>query len=448
MTIHQAVERMPETIEESSILQHDVTEVSRAYTVHVADTLAEFDALESEWSALVQKSNVTVFQTFEWQRMWWKHFKENDSSARVHIVTLRHEDRVVAIAPFYMETIRMFGHVRRLQFIGTGITDYLNIVCERSCETACIAAFASYLAANTSLFDVLHLVDMQGRSRTHSVLNNALSQRGFHGGCFLNELCPRMKTLESWEATLESFPTSKRKRLRQLQRKVESTFSSIALDEVTDPGDIPNAMMTLIELHQKRWNDIGYPGAFADPRVNAFHRAMAELAFKRGWLFLAFLTFDGKRVACNYGLKYGKDFFHYLSGNDIGADLQKYSVGRVLHIYTIKELAPRGVEVYDFMRGPEEYKYYFNSEDETNWTILMYPNGHTMVEHKFKMILLRDSWKRRMERERFLWRQVAKRESVFSKAMINHVRERVRTNIGDGLQKLRSPEKTIGMREA
>ncbi|MEK7250106.1 MAG: GNAT family N-acetyltransferase, partial [Bacteroidota bacterium] len=408
----------------------------------------EFDSLEAEWTRLLEESDATVFQSFEWQRTWWKHFGEQDPLANLHIVTLRNGGRLVAIAPLYIESMKKLGMIRlrRLGFIGGGITDYLDVVVAKGYETSCLPVLASHIADQSSLFDVIHLTDISDRSPNRALLYQELSRLGFRGSHFVSDCCPRMQLRETWEATVASLPSSKQKRFRQVQRKIESDFK-VELHVVTDPDQLPRDFTEFFNLHQKRWNESGQSGVLADARTAGFHREISELFFKRKRLFLAFLLLDGRRVAANYGFVYRKELLHYLSGIEMRAELSKYSIGRVLQMYSIAEAAKQGIKVYDFMRGPEEYKYDFNSVDVTNWTVLMYPSRTGFIELKFKMMLLIDSMRRRANKERLLWSKASKGQGVLSRAMAAHVAKRIRTNIGDGIQKLRSPEKSLTNRE-
>ncbi len=425
----------------------EVKQVSKL-TLQVVTRPEEFDALQAEWDRLLEESDATVFQSFEWQRTWWKHFGEQDDSANLHIVTLRSHGRLVAIAPLFIESLKRLGliRLRRLGFIGGGITDYLDVVVAKGYETSCLPVLASHIADQSSLFDVIHLTDISDRSPNHALLYLELSRQGFRGHHFVNEYCPRMRLLQTWEATVASLSSSKQKRFRQVQRKIESDFK-VELHVVTDPDQLPHDFTEFFNLHQKRWKESGHSGVLADARTAGFHREISELFFKRERLFLAFLLLDGRRVAANYGFVYRKELLHYLSGIEMRDELLKYSIGRVLQMYSIAEAAKRGIEVYDFMRGPEEYKYYFNSVDVTNWTVLMYPSRTGFIELKFKMMLLIDSMRRRANKERLLWSKASKGQGVLSRAMAAHVAKRIRTNIGDGIQKLRSPEKSLTNRE-
>ncbi len=88
------------------------------------------DALEQEWGELLERSDATVFQTFEWQRTWWRHFGERRRDAALHVVTVRGPDGLAAIAPLYVERSRVLGahgHQSANQIGGCLEVDHLEL---------------------------------------------------------------------------------------------------------------------------------------------------------------------------------------------------------------------------------------------------------------------------------------------------------------------------------
>jgi CelD/BcsL family acetyltransferase involved in cellulose biosynthesis len=424
--------------------------LSAKNSVDVITTLSGFDALEKEWGELFELFGTTPFQSFAWQRTWWKHFGEQNRGAWLHIVTIRNLGRLVGIAPLFVESMNRMGFIRlrRLAFIGRETTDYLDVIAAEGHERDCAALLAAYVyvANKASLFDLVHLVDMSGNSVHHTLLHKELSRQGFNGHYFVNEYCPRTRLQHTWQGTLSSLPSSKRASLKRVQRKIESDFR-VTLHVVNDPDKLPEDFTQFVDLHQRRWNGSGHLGVFGDTRTTSFHREVSEISLKRKWLFLAFLELDGKRIAGNYGFVFRNKLFYYLSGIEMHGDLSKYSLGRVLHLFSIQEAIRQGVEVYDFMRGTERYKYDFNSVDVPNWTILMYASRFGLVRQKFNIVLLIDSMKRRIARERLLWSQVSSEQRAVSGGLMCHIARRIQTNLRDGLRKLRSPEKSLSTPE-
>src|SRR5918997_2011286 len=90
----------------------------------------DFAALEEEWEDLYHDSKqATPFQSWAWLYSWWESYGEG---YELRLVTLRNEKGLlVGLIPLILERRRGFG---RLLFIGTGPTDYLDILVREGWE--------------------------------------------------------------------------------------------------------------------------------------------------------------------------------------------------------------------------------------------------------------------------------------------------------------------------
>jgi CelD/BcsL family acetyltransferase involved in cellulose biosynthesis len=412
--------------------------------LHLVDSTQEFDALELEWNLLFEENGTSVFQSFEWQRTWWKYFGEGNPRARLYIIVIRSERRLLAIAPFLIETVNTLGlyTLRKISFLGRRDSDYLDILVAKGFESVSADVIASHLAKHSSMFDVLYLEDIPEHSRTHTVLYEALARVQFRGELFINEYCPRVHLLDSWEATLSSLTGTHRRHLNQRRRQMRENF--VAEFEVTaEQKDVSQDMNDFIALHQRRWNKKGYKGVFSDQRMVLFHHEVARRCFQRGWLFLAFLRLDGKRTAAVYGFRFRDELEYYLGGVEEDGAARPYSPGSVLHSYAIEAAIKEGRNVYDFMRGRERYKYTFGAVDCANWTILILRSQSKAAGFKFRLEQLMERIGRRVEQERFLMNQVFKANSFVSLSLGKYVSERIWRNFVDVRERAKSSWKSF-----
>ena len=81
--------------------------------------------LAPEWDGLLERcSRATIFQTREWLGMCRRHFGRGK---RLAVLAVWDGSLLVGLAPF--EIVRMYrSPLRRLQFIGTGRSDYLCVI--------------------------------------------------------------------------------------------------------------------------------------------------------------------------------------------------------------------------------------------------------------------------------------------------------------------------------
>ena len=94
----------------------------RTLAVQVVTTEDDFSALRDVWNALAAESQSTIFQTFDWQFLWWKHYK-SDPSRSLRILVLRDQDTVVGIFPLFHEQVKACGVKisSRLRMLGCGV---------------------------------------------------------------------------------------------------------------------------------------------------------------------------------------------------------------------------------------------------------------------------------------------------------------------------------------
>ncbi len=414
--------------------------------LRVVRSTGELDALEPAWEALQEACGARVFQSFAWQRAWWRHLGERQPSRELLVLVATADDRVVAIAPLFVETLRPLGllRLRRIAFLGTGLTDYLDVLVAQGFEGRSLERFAGYLAENGSRRDVVSLCDIPDASPTGALLVEALRRRGFTGAAFVSERCPRTHLKGTWQETLDSFEGGHRRHLAKRVRQLSSAFKvelEIARNDETLARDVDEFM----SMHQRRWSGIGKRGVYADAQVVEFQREIARAFFRRGWLFLAFLRVDGRRVAALCGFKHRGELAYYLGGvGDVG-EVSRYSPGLVLHALCMQELIAEGVGIYDFLRGTERYKYACGAVDVPNWTILMFRGELSKPAHA--IALLQESLARRIGDERRAFAHQRRLHGLLSRQMAKYVGRRLFTTLRDGLKKLRSPEKSLSADE-
>ena len=109
---------------------------------------AEMNALEPEWQTLALScAAATIFQTFEWNAAWWQHFGRLPGR-RLRVVTFRDAvGKLVGLAPL-MTSFWYATPLRRLSFLGTGTSDYLDILAAPGWEQAAAESLYQFLESS------------------------------------------------------------------------------------------------------------------------------------------------------------------------------------------------------------------------------------------------------------------------------------------------------------
>ena len=189
-------------------------------SVHTVTDDAAFLALEAEWNETVERARIThPFLRHEWLRTWWECF---GSGCQLHIVIVRAEGRIVAIAPLMSDTTRMYGiPIRRLRLLHNDHTPRADfIVADRAEES--YRAIWDALHQQRDSWDVLQLSQVPQQSRTLGLVSTMAIADGCSTGVWRSSDAPYLELRGTWDQYFESltskFRQNVRNRLTRLNR--------------------------------------------------------------------------------------------------------------------------------------------------------------------------------------------------------------------------------------
>ena len=320
--------------------------------VQVADVrrAAGLAALEPEWQRLASGCQAaTVFQTFEWNAAWWKHFGRVPGR-HLRVVTFRDTaGTLVGLAPL-MTSFWYATALRRLSFLGTGTSDYLDVLAAPGWEDAVSEGLYAYLEHVGGW----QIADFQ-QLREGGYLRERRPPEGGRLVSFdaAGEPCPYLALPSGWDMLLQGLGKKTRTNIGYYDRALHKVYA-VEAGPVTDEAELDEELSRLFELHQRRWNQRWLPGVFGGGRVQAFHRDAARRLLQKGWLRLFSLRLDGLTQASLYCFAYGDRLCYYQGGFE--PTLARLSLGTVLTARAIQSAIGEGRQVFDFLRGDEPYK--------------------------------------------------------------------------------------------
>jgi CelD/BcsL family acetyltransferase involved in cellulose biosynthesis len=102
--------------------------------------------------------------------------------------------------------------------------------------------------------------------------------------------------------------------------------------------------------------------AFLRDAMREQMRAVIRAAHEHGWLWLAFLEADGRRIAACLNFDYKGKLWGYNAG--VNRAFMDLSPGWVLLAHTLQWACENNRSEFDFMRGDEDYKYRFGAVNQ------------------------------------------------------------------------------------
>jgi CelD/BcsL family acetyltransferase involved in cellulose biosynthesis len=318
------------------------------------EPIDDLASVREEWTALAERAG-NLFATWEWADSWWRVYGEGRP---LHVTGCRDgSGRLVAVLPLYLSTRRP---LRTLRFLGHGPADQLGPVCAPEDRGPVAEAVKRLLGERLGAWDLLlaeRLAPAEGWA-------GALGGRVVHREESPTLLIAGRSFDEFLASRSKNFREQVRRRDRKLRREHEVEL------RLSEADRLEADMGTLFRLHAARWSE-GESNALAGSRER-FHRDFARAALERGWLRLWVLEADGAARAAWYGFRFAQMDWYYQSGRD--PDWERESVGFVLLSHTVRQAFDDGMLEYRLLRGGEEYKGRFASDDPGLETVAL-PRG-------------------------------------------------------------------------
>jgi len=324
------------------------------YQIERHETLAQLDALEKDWSELLDEiPGIPIFLTWEWIRTWWLYFGEG---RQLWLLTARDKQgRLLGLAPLMREEYKKgLMKLGMLAFIGTGrvCPTQLNILARTSDKEGVYQAFLGFLLGQSDQWDVLRISSVA----QDSIENNLLMAAG--GRIRIGAQTPSLHIplTGSWETYLKTINRKFRRDIKSSNSKLEGDYPGMVdFACVTDPQGLNSAMEKLEELIRNRCHAKRLSTDWDNPTFTSFHRTIACLALNRGWLRLYTLTVKDSVIALVYDFRFKDCIYGYNLGFDI--EWSRYNPGRLLIAYSIQAAIQEGASDYDMGRGDAEHKF-------------------------------------------------------------------------------------------
>ncbi|MBI5643570.1 MAG: GNAT family N-acetyltransferase [Deltaproteobacteria bacterium] len=324
----------------------------------VIATLSGLEEIRDEWTELWKKCGwATPFQAPQWLIPWWRHFGKEG----LFTVTVRTGGRLTGLAPFFIYS--PLSDIRRMIFIGTGISDYLDILFEPGSAEIVAEAILDRLLKSASMWDRCELDEL----RAGSPLLTLKAPEGFDIRISDADICPFIKLPQRAGELYSGLSPKYRRKVSKGKREMAAT-GGLRVEEACK-ATLREFLTDLFALHGARWGGEGLPGVLSDNNLQRFHFDAAEGLYDIGCLRLHRLVFKGENAAALYSLIKGGQVFCYLSGFE--PKFGRFSPGRYLMAYAIERAIEEGFEIFDFMRGGEPYKYFWGAVNRVNYRFVL-----------------------------------------------------------------------------
>jgi CelD/BcsL family acetyltransferase involved in cellulose biosynthesis len=346
----------------------------------VVSDYASFAALEAEWNAAVDAARVPhPFLRHEWVRTWWDCF---GSTARLHIIVVRSEGRIVGIAPLMRESAQMYGlPVRRIRMIHNDHTPRVDFIVVDRHEEVCAAIWEA-LQQERHSWDVLQLSQLPKDSPTRDVMARMAERAGCTTGLWPSNDSPYLQLTGTRDSYLASLPAKFRSNLRNRMGRLQK-IGEPSLEVLRDRHAIEAAAADAWRLEASGWKREAGTSIASDPAVHRFYTLLIERGTAAGWLELLFLKVGDTRVATSYSATFDDRLFLFKTGYD-----PEYATGspfKVLTYFATQHAYARGLKELDFLGDAEPWKLEWTSTSRGHdWLFVFADSVRGRLLHSIK----------------------------------------------------------------
>lgn len=354
--------------------------------IQLMDHMPEIEQYRHQWDRLIHKANGSVFQTFAWQGSWWKKFGGKN---KLFILAFWDGDHLIGVAPFYIDRQKFFGVklFKVLKFIGSDIpneqgrgafidysvSDFLDIIVDPGYDDEVAALLLHFLANSTKYFDRICLQETSEVSWVQRVLVPRMKQIRWEVEVQQSDVCPVLylntdKGGDAFEQFMQERKRRIRTQIRQLNRIMEEQ-KYFKVCRIQTEDELEYYFPQLVELHQKRWNDLGYPGSFSEGRYTEFLLDVFRKLLRENKLWFVVVESETKPIAFSTNMVQGKKVYEIMKAFDHSSSLTKYRPGNVAQFYMISEALKADFNEVHLLRGNERYKYALTDHDLKNYIV-------------------------------------------------------------------------------
>ena len=279
------------------------------------------------------------------------------------LVCFSNTDKLIGIAPFYIDCYRLFGTVsyctlRMLGDSGSG-AEYPSIIAKAGHEREICEAVVDELTKAKSLWDCIWLPSCASWDKTINLFVDTLRAENTINYNTRPTAFSAFELTSSYENYLAGFSSKRRNSLHRIENKMDK-ISGLEILSCQSEDEIDLYLATLYRLHLLRWSEKGETGAFAkSPITKRFYSEFAPLALRKGWLKFLMVVHNGEPKAIHIGYSYNGNYYQLQEGFDPTFDK---GVGNYLRIKTIQRFIAEGLQHYDFLGGYTEHKRRWKSQ--------------------------------------------------------------------------------------
>jgi len=281
-----------------------------------------------------------IFTIPDWLKVWWQSF---GTGADLLLFSVKRAGRIIGIAPLQVRN-------RVASIIGNSdVCDYQDFIVVPGFEEQFYTAVLEYLQQKE--VKELHLETVRPDSNIARKFIPLLNKLHYRISEKQVDVSSDIDLPASWDEYLSMLNRKQRHELRRKMRNI-SEIGQTDFVTIRDSNGIPEAVQRFLNLFPESRGD---KAQFMTAEMQEFFRLLSLSLAEPGVIGFSQVELAGKPLAMVMFFDYNSSIYLYNSAYDPA--YRSMSVGIISKAGCIRESIEKGKKKFDFLKGPEQYKY-------------------------------------------------------------------------------------------
>ncbi len=302
-------------------------------------TWLEFtDDLKKEWIYLFSLSNNSIFQSYDWQFLWFEEIKKKSFKESLMVVGVYSESKIIGIFPF--ELRKTLG-LNNLRLTGFPFADYLDCLIDKKIILKNFdfeSELLEYLKKNKKI-DIIQLTNLTENSNFYQFLKGTKFKKNTFKSFQI------LKKENQSQMINKKFSLDTKRQIKRLSLLGKITF------KIAETNNEKKEIIDFFFKHKEKqlirtnnWNFL----------KNQTYKLFLKKLFTQKYSHNSFLLLNDEIIAVHLGFKDLKKMFYIFP--TFTHKYYNYSPGNILLLKLVNSFFEEDGEVFDMTIGNEFYK--------------------------------------------------------------------------------------------
>jgi len=345
------------------------------FAVAVYDSFEDASVGREEWDKFVQDVGGDIYVSYDWCRIWWRHYGQG---RQLRLFIFREGRHLVGLAPMFIERLRLgpvsikiakrvgadfAGTIFSLPFASDFVeVAYSELITQLIGNENCDAVWFGFMPGNDPTIKGL-------REACRSLQGLVTIARDTQVGPHTQFRLP-----DSFEAYLTKLDSRQRQNYRRRFKLLQKSFK-VESDVIRDPLQAHAAFVDFKTMHTHQWQAEGTLGHFGDwPQSEPFNADLVNELSRLGRFRMVRLFADEKVISSQYVFVFGDCCYWRLPARAPESNWDRFGLGVLGMVELIKEMINEGVRRIEAGVAHYDYKIHFGGEELRYHSLLVMVN--------------------------------------------------------------------------